>query len=361
MLKDVLKTFGLNADLYTITQLGTGLINHTWKITDAKNEPKFILQQINKNVFASPQLIADNIDNVAGYLSKHYPNYLFVAPIAALNGDKLVKYDSKSYYRLFPYVKDSITITTVQNPDEGFEAAVQFAQFTGLLDGFDISALHYTLPGFHNLSWRFEQFSKAVNTANEERINSSRQWIEKAFLHRGIVETYNRIINDKLIPLRVIHHDTKISNILFNEQGKGICVIDLDTVMPGYYISDVGDMMRTYLSPANEEEKDLAKIEVRDDFFKAITEGYFKQMGSILTDTEKSLFVYSGKFMIYMQALRFLTDYLNNDIYYGAAYPEHNLIRTANQITLLEKYIAKENNFQQIVDTCISNNTTDRL
>ena len=140
----------------------------------------------------------------------------------------------------------------------------------------------------------------------------------------------------------VTHHDTKISNVLFDKSDKGLCVIDLDTVMPGYFISDVGDMLRTYLSPVNEEEKDLSRIEVRDDYFKAIAEGYLSEMKEELSQKEKEHFVYSGKFMIYMQALRFLTDYFKDDTYYGSKYPGHNLVRATNQATLLKKLTQKE-------------------
>lgn len=142
--------------------------------------------------------------------------------------------------------------------------------------------------------------------------------------------------------LRVTHHDTKISNVLFDKKGKGICVIDLDTVMPGYFISDVGDMMRTYLSPVSEEENDLGKITVRDDFYRAIVQGYYNEMKDELTETEKKYFFYAGKFMIYMQAVRFLTDHLNDDVYYGAKYEGHNFMRAANQVRLLECLLEKE-------------------
>jgi thiamine kinase-like enzyme len=140
----------------------------------------------------------------------------------------------------------------------------------------------------------------------------------------------------------VTHHDTKISNVLFDDQDNGLCVIDLDTVMPGYFISDVGDMMRTYLSPVNEEEKDLSKIIIRNEYFKAITDGYLSEMSAELTEKEKEHFVYAGKFMIYMQALRFITDHLNNDHYYGAAYEGHNFVRANNQAVLLQKLSEKE-------------------
>ena len=141
---------------------------------------------------------------------------------------------------------------------------------------------------------------------------------------------------------RVTHHDTKISNVLFDAQDKGLCVIDLDTVMPGYFISDAGDMMRTYLSPAGEEETDYSKIDVRENYFDAIVQGYLSEMKDELSAEEKKYFVYAGKFMIYMQALRFITDYLNNDIYYGASYELHNLNRATNQLTLLNILTSKE-------------------
>ena len=138
--------------------------------------------------------------------------------------------------------------------------------------------------------------------------------------------------------------------MLFNNNDKGLCVIDLDTVMPGYFISDVGDMIRTYLSPVSEEEKDFSKIQIRDEYFKAIAEGYLTEMNDELTATEKEHFVYAGKFMIYMQALRFLTDYLNDDIYYGSKYEGHNFIRANNQLTLLNRLIEKENHLSSLIN-----------
>jgi Ser/Thr protein kinase RdoA (MazF antagonist) len=148
---------------------------------------------------------------------------------------------------------------------------------------------------------------------------------------------------------RVMHHDTKISNVLFDNSSKAICIVDLDTVMPGYFISDTGDIFRTYLSPVDEEEADLDKIQIRTSFFKAIVEGYLSEMKDELSETEKQYFLYAGKFMIYMQALRFIADYLNNDIYYGARYEGHNLVRGKNQVVLLQKFIEKEEELQNIM------------
>jgi thiamine kinase-like enzyme len=165
------------------------------------------------------------------------------------------------------------------------------------------------------------------------------QWL---FDHKEITGQYEKIVLGNDYIKRVTHHDTKISNVLLNNENKGVCVIDLDTVMPGYFISDVGDMIRTYVSPANEEETDIDKISIRKEFLEAIYSGYMDNMGDLLTNTERSGFLYAGKFMIYMQALRFYTDHLYNDRYYGARYPGHNLVRARNQVKLLEELFSAE-------------------
>ena len=147
-----------------------------------------------------------------------------------------------------------------------------------------------------------------------------------------------------------MHHDTKISNVLFDNNDQTLCLVDLDTIMQGYFISDVGDMMRNYLSAAGEEETDFSAISIRMDYFEALASGYLGQMGDALTPEEKNHFVYSGKFITYMQALRFYTDYLQNDIYYPVRHPEHNLVRTQNQLVLLEKMIEGEKEMEGYVE-----------
>ncbi len=204
-----------------------------------------------------------------------------------------------------------------------------------------------TLPQFHDLSLRYEQFLEALTHGNKERIIESDELIKILIENAHIAKEYENIKINPEFKFRVTHHDTKISNVLFDGDDKGLCVIDLDTIMSGYFINDVGDMMRTYLSPVSEEETDFSKIEVRDAFYKAIVKGYFDEMKDELTDTEKQYFFYAGQFMIYMQALRFLTDYLNNDVYYGAKYPKHNFNRAKNQIVLLQKLVEKKSLYEK--------------
>ncbi|RYF88712.1 MAG: aminoglycoside phosphotransferase family protein, partial [Chitinophagaceae bacterium] len=214
---------------------------------------------------------------------------------------------------------------------------------------FDASVLKATIPNFHNLTLRYSQFETSLEKGNKDRIANAKDEISYLLGRKNILNEFDKIKNDVNFRIRVTHHDTKISNVLFDDDGNGICVIDLDTTMPGYFISDVGDMMRTYLSPLSEEEKDFSRIEVRDEYFLAIAKGYLQEMSEELTANELDHFVYSGEFMIYMQAVRFLTDYFNNDIYYGSKYEGHNLIRAQNQITLLKRYQEKAPLFREQV------------
>lgn len=312
--------------------LSGGLINATWKVNDGHGE--YILQRINHGVFKSPEKIDDNITRIANYLKEHHPDYYFVSPRAGKGGRTLVHTD-EGCFRLMPFVKDSVTLHTVTQPNQAYEAARQFGKFTKLLSGFDARTLQITIPDFHNLSLRYEQFETALAKGNRRRIEETREMIDILKEYRWIVNEFEAIRKNPDFRIRVTHHDTKISNVLFDKDGKGICVIDLDTVMPGYFISDFGDMIRTYVSPANEEERDYDKIRVREDVLTAITDGYLEFMNDELSVAEKRHIEYSGLFLTYMQALRFLTDHLNDDIYYGARYEGHNRVRAGNQIRLL--------------------------
>jgi len=335
MLDQILSAYGFPPDC-EITPHGSGLINRTWRIRSPKGD--FVLQQINSEVFTDPAMIADNIEQVGNYLTTHYPDAVFPRPVLSLNGQPLVRVNDSAWFRLYPFVGNSVTIDVADTPLQAYEAAKKFGEFTRLLSGFPAHNLHQTLPGFHDLSRRYRDFRMALDEGNTQRIRRSGQLIGYLESQSNIVSEYEDIRANKGFHLRVTHHDTKISNVLFDRQGKGICVIDLDTMMPGYFISDVGDMLRTYLSPVSEEEKDLTRITVRESYYKAIVEGYMEEMRGELTATEKDGFVYAGAFMMYMQALRFLTDFLNDDVYYGRKYEDHNYIRALNQATLLRQY-----------------------
>lgn len=330
-----------------VIPFGNGLINHTWKVTNGTQE--YILQKINQQVFHNPQAIAQNISSISRYFSRQAPHYLFAAPVPTVRGDAMYCHPEFGCFRLFPFIQNSHSVDVVSTTKQAYEAAKAFGRFTLLLSAFDANALAVTIPDFHNLTLRYSQFETATATGNKDRLQKGSKLFQNLIAHRSLVDDYEQIKTDSQFKIRVTHHDTKISNVLLDEDANALCVIDLDTVMPGYFISDVGDMMRTYLSPAGENETDFSKIKIRVAYFKAIVSGYLHQMNGELTDAEKHSFVYAGKALAYMQALRFFTDYLNNDVYYGAAYETHNLVRAQNQAVLLQRLCEDEAQLQMLV------------
>jgi Ser/Thr protein kinase RdoA (MazF antagonist) len=348
----VLRSYGLDINSLEYVPYGSGLINHTWKVSTSDKE--YILQKVNDSVFSDPAAIAANTRLIADHLESNHPEYLFIAPLLSAEGKELIYQEGDGYYRLFPFLENSHSKDTVDHPCEAYEAALQFGRFSKLLSDVDTKKLKITLPDFHNLSLRFEQFSAALKNGNQKRIQESKSLIDIVGTYSGILDEYCKIRTNATFRIRVTHHDTKISNVLFDSNNHGMCVIDLDTVMPGYFISDVGDMMRTYLCPVSEEETNFEKIHIRDEIYQAILHGYMEEMNDTLSKPEKDHFFYSGKFMIYMQALRFLTDHLLNDRYYGAKYEGHNYNRAKNQLVLLDEFCAKEQTLRNISSALFS-------
>lgn len=356
LVESVLAEYGFTTGQVSYKLFGTGHINSTWLVSVIGTSNQFILQSINENVFRQPEIIADNVDRVARYLADHSPSYLFINAIPTRDGKQMAHVEG-IHWRLTDFVKNSIAFETLSDPKQAYEAAMQFGRLSRLLDAFDTSLLKPSIPGFHDLGLRYDQFKEALKNAPEGLKQIAAEEIQKAIRYTFILDYFNSYKNSKNFPDRVMHHDTKISNMLFDKDTlKGICVIDLDTLMPGKFISDLGDMMRTYLCPFSENEPDLEKIFIRMDYFEAIIQGYLHEMGPILTPTEKGLILFSGKYLIYMQALRFLTDYLNGSIYYPTAYPEQNLHRTRNQFKLLSELSDNEKLLQDIVDKCLKAN-----
>ncbi|MBK5278381.1 MAG: aminoglycoside phosphotransferase family protein [Bacteroidia bacterium] len=347
MIASILDLYGIRYEDSIAETIATGLINRTWKIT--AGEAQFILQRINENVFKKPYEVAENISMLNEYLTERSPGYLFVAPVKNVRNEEITFDNEHGYFRMFPFVQGSHTINVVSTPDQAFEASLQFGRFAKLVSEFDASRLHLTIPDFHNLSLRYQQFLDAIKFGNPDRIKQSAELISEIKKYSYILSAYEKIKKSAKVYDRVTHNDTKISNVLFDDHGKGMCIIDLDTIMPGYFISDVGDMMRTYLSPANEEEKDFTKIVVRDDFFRAIVQGYLTNMSDELSAEERKLILYAGLFLIYMQAIRFLADYCVNDTYYGARYEEQNFVRAGNQLCLLKNLEEKSRFFEKMI------------
>ncbi|HEV2353403.1 MAG TPA: aminoglycoside phosphotransferase family protein [Puia sp.] len=338
MMETTVRAFLPDIEHFSLSPVGSGLIHRTWKLEVAGNEA-YILQAVNTDVFTRPEAIAHNLDTIGRWLAVHHPDYLFAAPLRTASGDMFYRDADGVLFRMFPFVPGSRTYDVVTGPEQAYEAARQFGLFTRNLHGLDAARLERSLPGFHDLGVRYGQFDRAVREGDKDRIRASRDLIAYLQEQKGIVDTYLAIQRDPAFHLRVTHHDTKISNVLFDSSDKGLCVIDLDTVMPGYFISDVGDMIRTYVSPASEEEADFDKVLVRGEMYRAIEAGYLEEMGDVLSAREREHFAYGGLFMVYMQALRFLADHLNGDVYYGARYEGQNYIRAANQVSLLRKLV----------------------
>ena len=334
-MKKIFETYGWEVINYDA--IHQGLINSTYSINTTQGD--FILQSINHNVFKNPWAIDKNINAIGTFLKKTSPDYLYTHLVPNRNNETLLEWEG-GFYRAFHKI-DGYALSVLDTANQVEEAATQFAQFTSILKEFNAETLIDTLPNFHNLSLRYQQFVDALENGDTARISASKEAIDFLKSHKNYVDQYDLFIQHPDVKKRVTHHDTKISNVLFQKQGrqeKAICVIDLDTTMSGYFISDVGDMCRTCLCAVSEEERDLDKITVDVTRWEGLKKGYLSYMKDELSEFEMDHFVFGGQFLIYMQALRFLTDHLNRDIYYGAKYEGQNFVRTLNQIRLLEVY-----------------------
>jgi len=337
-IKHIMSSFFDKEAVTECEEIKSGLINATYRVkVGIKN---YILQRLNIDVFANPELIQNNLDLLDSYLNNHNSNYKLITPLSNKSGDKLPIDSNGNCYRIFEFIEDSKTISVVETTEQAYEAANQFGSFTAQFKDFDLNGMVPSIPDFHNLSLRFDQFKNSILTGDSNRINQSEKEINILLNYKFIVNLYNSMINSDNFKVRIMHHDAKISNVLFGPNDIGLHVIDLDTVMPGHIFSDWGDMMRTYISPANEEVLDLEQIIVRPAFIDAIHEGYLHARKDNLSQAESTSLIDSGLIIIYMQALRFMTDHLLNDVYYGAKYSGHNYHRSRNQIHLLNNLLS---------------------
>ncbi len=328
----VLQAFQLSSDC-KISPIGSGHIHYTFKV---EGEKKFVLQRVNKNVFTKPEVIATNNRLAFQYLKKNHPDYLFPQPLPHVNGTDLF-YDAEGFpWRLYPLIENTFTIDEVKNEQQAFEAAKGFGALSKNLQGVNVSLFQPTLDRFHDLAWRYEQFEDALAKAKPEVIFQSKKEIELCQSFRYLIDEYTRLIQSNTLIERVMHNDTKVNNILFDSvTQKAACAIDLDTLMPGFFIYDLGDMVRTFVSPVSEEEKDISKIEFRKNIYEALLSGYLSEMNDVLSIEEKKSIPFAGMMMTYIMALRMLADFLRGNTYYHVTYPEQNLVRARNQLHLL--------------------------
>lgn len=331
---EIISAFGLPGDPASVSPIGSGHIHQTFRVEGARS---FIVQRVNKNVFRQPELIDINLNRAASHLATHYPDYSFLRCLPAGNGATQV-FDANDFpWRVFPYIGNTFTIDQVDTRQQAFDAAAEFARLCHHLDGADVSRFKETIPRFHDLSLRYEQFEQALRSAAPERISQAESCIRLAHEAQTLVDDYIRNTGNGAWRLRITHNDTKINNVLFDKTtGKTVYAIDLDTLMPGYLIYDVGDMIRTFVPPVSEEEKDLSLLRFRGEIYDAVVAGYRSEMDDVMTTEELAYIPWSGKMMTYIMALRFLADYLRGDTYYHTTYSGQNLVRARNQFRWLE-------------------------
>jgi thiamine kinase-like enzyme len=333
----------------TFVSLNGGLINHTWLVRSQQKTP-FILQQINTHVFPRPEDVQHNYISISEYAETEKTGLRLPFPLYDLEKNSLFIDEQGNCWRAFEFIDNAFSVSMAETPEQAEATARTFAEFTAAFNGFDTDQLKITIPDFHNLSFRFRQFEDAMQAVNNDRMAKASPLLEELKKRKKYQDFYEEIKKSSTnFPLRVMHHDAKIANVLFcKETGKVICPVDFDTVMPGYFFSDIGDMIRSMACSSDENCTGFENLQIRDDYYKAILKGYRSVMDKYFTMEEKKYIHYAGLLMIYMQALRYMTDYLNGDIYYRIQYAEQNFDRAKNQITLLQKleeYLNREYGF----------------
>ncbi len=346
--KEIIGHFLKNTRVVSCEKFGNGHINGTYLALckNAQGEERYILQHINKNVFKSPELVMENIDRVTGFIRSKSKN-----PREALhflkcdNGTLCYKDDNGEYWRMYIFVDrcDGIDRPTLE---EFYESGIAFGKFQSLLSDFPAETLNATIPDFHNTPKRYEAFLQAVENNLSGRRDTCSEEIAFIKERAGFYSTLIDANKKGVLPLRVSHNDTKSNNVLLDrDTHKAVCVIDLDTIMPGFSVTDFGDSIRFGASTGSEDEKDLDKIKLDMEKFRVYAKGFIKGCGGRLPKAEINLLPEGALMMTLECGMRFLADYLDGDTYFRTAYPEHNLVRCRTQLKLAREM---GNNFDEM-------------
>ncbi len=352
-LKNIAENFEIEGEILNIEKLTAGHINENYLIeTDRK---KYVLRKINTRVFQNPDALCFNAMIVSSHIEENSEKFGITDP----NREKLTFIPSKSGEICFEnendvwqatlFVDNSKTFEKVNSPEFAFSGGKIFGKFQKMLNGIEPTFLAAPIKNFHNLTMRIAQYYQALEEDKADRAQSILREAELIEAHSLITDRFDEIIFEGL-PTRVTHNDTKISNVLFDAKtNEALCVIDYDTIMPSNILCDFGDMVRSYTTSAAEDEADLSKIYFRTEYFKELARGYLSELKNELTEMEIMNLVFGAEMIIYEQAIRFLTDYLNGDVYYRIKFPEHNLIRARNQLALLNSLIENEFAAEEII------------
>lgn len=352
-LKHILNHFDFKGELIECEQFGSGHINSTYlvKYKDTDGICSYIVQKVNTNVFKNIDDLMGNVFAVTSFLREKIeknngdPYRETLNYMKTLNGDLYYR-NADDCYRAYRFVDNSKCCDSVDSSEIFEKSGIAFGRFQKYLSDFPAETLKETIPDFHNTIWRFEnEFLPAVEADRVGRAADCAKEIEFILNRKGDCTRLTELMDKGEIPVRVTHNDTKLNNVLFdNDSDEAICVIDLDTVMPGLALYDFGDSIRFGANTCAEDEKDTSKVAINLDYFRAYAKGFLSEAGSSLTMAEKDNLAFSAKLMTFECGMRFLTDYLNGDTYFKIAYPEHNLVRAKCQLALvadIEKHMAE--------------------
>lgn len=335
-------------DIVNIRPNGVGNVNSTFHL-EVKTGPntskeKYILQKINTFAFKNPKELMENILNVTSFVTEKTiehggdPNKESMQVILTNDGETYFTDAEGSAWRVYTEVEDTYCISQVERPEQFYESARAFGHFQFLLNEFDASILHETIPNFHNTPVRYQDLENAIKNDKAGRLKDVQAEVKFIRDHSADISYLQDRQDAGILPLRVTHNDTKLNNVLFDKQtDKALAVIDLDTVMPGLSAHDFGDAIRFGANEANEDETDLSKVKLNLELFEAYTRGYFEECGDILSEAEKDDLVWGSKIITLELAMRFLTDYLEGDPYFNIDYADHNLDRTRTQLELVKE------------------------
>ena len=339
--------FAIEGNILDIKPLGSGLINDTFRVyTDGADD--YVLQRINNAIFKDVELLQHNIDCATAHIRKKGGMTLTFLPCKATG--KSYWTDGETYWRVSVFIKDSYTYDTV-NPEYSYYAGKAFGQFEAMLADIP-DTLGETIPDFHNMELRARQLKDAVQADAAGRMKEPEVQAILKDLQQYEEEMCKaeRLYREGKLPKRICHCDTKVNNMLFDKDGNVLCVIDLDTLMPSFVFSDFGDFMRTAANTVAEDDPAIEKVALRMDIFEAFAKGYIEG-ATFLTPIEKENLPYAACLFPYMQAVRFFADYINGDTYYKIQYPEHNLVRTRNQVALFHAAYEKQAAMKAYIDS----------
>ena len=358
--KEIVPKFAIEGTLTEAVPYGSGHINDTVRLTCALEnggQKRYILQRMNDGIFKNPVELMENVMNVTSFLRKKIverggdPERETLNVIRTVDGDNFLKDEDGDFWRMYIFIENATSFDIVRTPEDFYNSAVSFGNFQLLLQDYPAATLHETIPNFHNTVSRFADFKKAV----EEDVCGRAKEVQDEIRFVMEREADTHVICDALangeIPLRVTHNDTKLNNIMIdNETGKGICVIDLDTVMPGSALYDYGDSIRFGASTGAEDEKNLELITCDMGLFEIYTKGYVEGCGGSLSEKEIRMLPMGAKLMTLECGMRFLADYLQGDVYFKIHRPEHNLDRARTQFKLVADMEKKWDEMAGIVE-----------